>query len=65
MPKDDLLKPGEKAPESGQYGIVGPRGGDAGGQERTVSKGETLPPTPKSGQKYKLIDETKTKGRGK
>jgi hypothetical protein len=24
------LKPGQRAPESGQYGIVGPRGGNTG-----------------------------------
>ncbi|NLE45577.1 MAG: YjzC family protein [Chloroflexi bacterium] len=63
MAKDDLLKPGEKAPDSGQYVIVGPRGGDAGGQERTVVQGEPLPPTPKPGQKYRITDRTKTQGR--
>jgi hypothetical protein len=54
------FKPGEKAPLSGQYGIVGPRGGDTG-EERTVTKGEPLPPTPKSGQQFKLNDPTKHK----
>ena len=34
-------KPGEKAPDSGQYEIVGPRGGHTG-IERTVTKGETF-----------------------
>jgi hypothetical protein len=58
MPK--YLKPGEKAPESGQYGIYGPRGGDTG-QERTVVKGEPLPPPPKKGQQYKMNDPTKHK----
>lgn len=52
------LKPGHTAPRSGQYGIVGPRGGDTG-KERTVTKGEPLPPTPQSGQTYKLVDPTK------
>lgn len=52
------FKPGESAPRSGQYGIVGPRGGDTG-SERTVVRGETLPPTPKSGQTYRLVDPTK------
>lgn len=51
-------KPGQQAPRSGQYGIVGPRGGDIG-KERTVTKGEPLPPTPKKGQIYKLNDPTK------
>lgn len=54
------LKPGQKAPRSGQYGIIGPRGGDTG-KERTVTKGEPLPPTPKPGQGYKLNDPTKNK----
>ena len=50
-------KPGEKAPRSGQYQIIGPRGGK--GAERTVVKKEPLPPTPKSGQTYRLVDPTK------
>lgn len=54
------LKPGNHAPKSGQYEIVGPRGGETG-NERTVTKGEPLPPTPKPGQVYKLVDETKHK----
>lgn len=59
------FKPGQTAPRSGQYGIVGPRGGDTG-KERTVTKGEPLPPTPKGGQSYQLNDPTKNKaGRGK
>jgi len=52
------LKPGQTAPKSGQYEIVGPRGGGTG-KERTVTKGEPLPPTPKSGQGYKITDPTK------
>jgi len=59
MNKKPLLKPGNKAPESAQYEVVGSRGGDTGGKERTVVKGEPLPPTPKSGQKYRLADRTK------
>ncbi|WP_017004915.1 hypothetical protein [Enterovibrio norvegicus] len=55
-----IAKSGEKAKKSGQYEIIGPRGG-ATGQERTVVKGEPMPPTPKKGQKYKLIDPTKHK----
>ena len=53
-------KPGQTAPRSGQYGIIGPRGGETG-KERTVTKGEPLPPTPKRGQGYKLVDPTKNK----
>ncbi len=36
------LKPGQTAPKSGQYEIVGPRGGRTG-EERTVVRGEPLP----------------------
>jgi hypothetical protein len=35
------LSPGQKAPNSGQYQIIGPRGGK--GPERTVTKGERFP----------------------
>lgn len=51
-------KPGETAPASGQYGIVGPRGGDTGA-ERTVVRGEPLPPTPQSGQRYVMNDPSR------
>jgi hypothetical protein len=61
--KTSLKSPGEIADESGQYEIVGPRGGYAGGMERTVTKGEPFPPTPKPGQKYRFVDKTKTRGR--
>lgn len=53
------LKPGMTAPVSGQYGIVGPRGGQ--GPERTVVAGHTLPPTPKPNSSYQLVDRTRTK----
>jgi hypothetical protein len=59
------LKPGSTAPASGQYEIVGPRGGRKG-TERTVTKGEPLPPTPSSGQSYRIADRTKNgAGKGK
>jgi hypothetical protein len=54
------LKPGSVAPKSGQYGVVGPRGGKTG-KEVTSVKGERLPPTQKSGQTYNLVDPTKNK----
>jgi hypothetical protein len=54
------LRPGTKAPNSGQYGIVGPRGGDTA-KEVTVVKGEPLPPAPKPGMGYVLNDPTKNK----
>lgn len=52
------FKPGQPAPKSAQYGLLGPRGGDTG-KERTVTKGEPLPPTPKKGMTYKVNDLTK------
>jgi hypothetical protein len=54
------LKPGTKTPQSGQYLVVGPRGGKTG-QEVTGVKGKTLPPTTKPGQGYLLTDATKNK----
>jgi hypothetical protein len=54
-------KPGEKAPRSGQYQIVGPRGGK--GPERTVVKDEPFPPTRRQGEEFVLVDPTKTKRR--
>lgn len=57
-------KPGEPARNSGQVEIIGPRGGHTG-KERTTTKGNPLPPTPKSGQTYKMVDRTKNgAGRG-
>ncbi|MEK6564218.1 MAG: hypothetical protein AABZ65_04225 [Candidatus Omnitrophota bacterium] len=58
MSRSGLLKSGETAPQSGQYEIIGPRGGRTG-VERTVTKGEPLPPTPEQRQGYKLVDKTK------
>jgi len=59
------LKPGQTAPRSGQYEIKGARGGMTG-KERTVVRGEPMPPTPKSGQSYVLVDPTRNgAGRGK
>ena len=58
------LKPGQPAPNSGQYEQVGPRGGK--GKEITAVKGKPLPPTPKPGGTYKLVDPIDNKsGKGK
>ncbi len=54
------LKPGNKAPASGQYGVQGPRGGKTN-HEVTVVKGEPLPPTKKPGQIYVMVDPTNNK----
>lgn len=51
------LRPGQPAPQSGQYQQIGPRGGR--GPERTVTRREPLPPTPKPGMTYNLVDPTK------
>ena len=58
------LRPGTKAPASGQYRQIGPRGGK--GKEVTAVKGAPLPPTPTKGGSYRITDRTKNKsGRGK
>lgn len=49
------FRPGEDAPRSGQYRIVGTP------DEVTVTKGKSFPPTPHSGQRFKLVDPTKHK----
>jgi len=59
MAKTSGLRPGQKAPASGQYGEVGPRGGK--GREITAVKGEPLPPTTKKGSSYELVDRSKNK----
>ena len=55
MAKKKVFKPGQKAPVSGQYKNI------KTGYEVTVVKGEPLPPTPKKGQGYTLVDKTKHK----
>ena len=59
----ETFTPGTKAPVSGQYEIVGPRGGYTG-EERTSTRNAPLPPTPESGQKYVIVDPTRN-GSGK
>jgi len=48
------LKPGQKAPTSGQYK-------SSEGGEVTAVKGKKLPPGPKKGTTYKLADKTKSR----
>ena len=60
MPATESHKPGEIAKKSGQYPIQGPRGGQTGA-ERTVTRGEPFPPTPKPGQTFGKPDPTKHK----
>lgn len=54
MAKSTTVRPGQKAPVSGQY-----KGG--GKNEITLTKGATVPPTQKKGQTYTLVDKTKHK----
>ena len=62
MPKG--LKPGTPTPESGQYERVGPRGGRTG-EEVTAVQNKPLPPTPKPGETYNLVDRTRHAGKKK
>lgn len=57
MTRTSGLKPGQTAPDSGQYQKIGPRGGK--GPEVTSVKGKPLPPTPTKGTTYTLVDPTK------
>lgn len=59
------LRPGTKAPRSGQYEEIGPRGGPTG-HEVTSTRGHRLPPTSRPERTYRLVDATKNKsGRGR
>ena len=53
-----VFKPGEITQKSGQYEIIGPRGGKTG-KEITSVKGKPFPPPEKPGITYKLVDPTK------
>lgn len=54
------LKPGQKTPASGQYGVINTQGNPTG-REVTSVEGKPLPPTGKKGHTYKLVDKTKHK----
>ena len=56
--KTKQLKPGQKAPVSAQYLVVGPRNGSKG-FEVQVNKGNTMPPTRKGGTGYVIVDPVK------
>ncbi|KAB2853657.1 MAG: hypothetical protein F9K46_18035 [Anaerolineae bacterium] len=63
--KSTPIKPGQSAPWSGQYEIVGPRGGKTG-VEITLVKGKVAPPSPKPNQTLVLVDPTNNQsGKGK
>jgi len=54
------LKPGQTVKRSGQYEVIGPRGGETG-KEITGVKGKILPPGARPGITYILVDKTKHK----
>jgi len=58
--RQPALNSGVKPKYSGQYRLVGPRGGNLG-REITAIQDKPLPPTPKPRQKYVLVDKTKHK----
>ena len=47
------LPPGSPAPRRGKYVAVGPRGGKTDQTATMKSRGDNLPPTDRSGQKWK------------
>lgn len=55
-----ILKPGQTAPVSAQYAVLGPRGGNTG-REVTGVRGKSLPPTPRPNMAYIMVDKTKHK----
>lgn len=59
MPNTPSLRSGQKSPVSAQAREVGPRG--RLGKEVTIVKGKTVPPTPKPGMSFKVVDLTKNK----
>lgn len=59
MKRQEPVKPGQPAPQSGQYQKIGPRG--AKGPEVTAVKGKPMPPTDKPGSTFRLVDPTKHK----
>lgn len=56
----DQYKPGQRPSDSGQFLVVGPKGGNTG-TEVTGVAGKPLPPTKKPGMSYILVDKTKHK----
>jgi hypothetical protein len=53
------FKPGQTADKSGQYDMLGPKGGFV--KEVTIIKGKPFPPTEKPNSGYKIADPTKNK----
>lgn len=59
-----MVKPGEKAPRSGNPRNSGQRGGRTG-HEVTISKGERVPPTRQPGGTFTIVDPTENKSGGR
>lgn len=53
-----ILRPGTPAPKSAQYEITN-RNGVGTGVERQSTRNHPLPPTPKPGQGYRVVDPAK------
>ena len=53
------LRPGEKAPVSGKFEIIGPQGTPTG-QVRYVTAGDPMPPTPGAGHSYIIVEQFET-----
>ena len=53
------FKPGQTAEKSGQYDMLGPKGGFI--KEVTIVKGKHFPPTVKPNAGYKMANATKNK----
>ncbi len=53
-------KPGQRPDQSGQYAVVGPRGGKTAVEVTGVAH-KPLPPTKRPGMGYNLVDPTKHK----
>lgn len=58
MANKPQYRPGQTVPVSGQYPVLGPRGGRTG-DEVTSVRGEPFPPTPKPGMGYGKPDRTR------
>ena len=54
------LRPGAEVPRSGQYEKITAAGRPTG-DEVTATRGKRLPPTPKPGMTYRLVDATRHK----
>lgn len=58
----NTVRPGESVKTSGQYVIVGPRGG-VSKREVTLVENKPAPPTPKPNSHFQCVDKTKHKSK--